>query len=472
MKYIYAFLGGFFLSILIFLPPLQGKVSTWMDIQKRSYALPQQKTIIQDRLKKDANKVKELPPAVFREEWFGVKQFGKASNYAEDVIVDDQKNIFVAVNSGLGIHEFNGAGTYLMKLNLFGELVWTKQVGAGNFVTTSKMDRDAQGFLYLLVHTGPTNVPYGDMLVKKYDGDGNLVWEKVLHSGGELRGRDIAVDRNGGSLYVVGSYYSQKVGPYKGWVAGHDDSFVIKMTQDGEVAFKKSFSEPYKNGLTAVTVGKDGRVIVAGEFEKQFWGQTGLGKQDGFVGGIDPETGELKLAMGFGSAEDDTVTGVIPGWTNLSVVCGSAHGDMSGIANDASSYGGKWDGYILEAAINKSMIGGPKEDQVYDIATDKDDSIIVTGVTMDLVGIGVKYNNDTTLDGFVKKYDKKMNKLWAEQIGTYNNNNDVAAAVTTDLEGNVYVVGNANVKVADYAEDVSGTSIFVAKYNPKGGMSP
>lgn len=461
-----------FLSFLGLQFHVQGSTAGWIDRLKRSstFRTPKLSPSVFSPKLRDFEKT--LPPAVVREEWFGVKQFGKKGNYAADVVVGDQRNVFIAVNSYAGLHEFTESGVYLMKLDPFGELVWTKTVATGNFVSAAKMDRDAKGFIYLLVHTGPQNAAYGDMLVKKFDDDGNLVWEKKLHDGGQLRGRDLAVDRNGGFLYVVGSYYGEKNPPYQGWVAGRSDSFIIKMTQDGEIAFKKSLSEPNKNGLTAVTVGKDGRVIVAGEFEKNFFGQPAVGMNDGFVGGIDSDTGDLKLAMAFGSEAEDAVTGVIPGATNLSVVCGSSHGDLNGVSNDGSSYAGKWDAFILAAAISKSMIGGYKEDQAFDIATDKDDSMIVAGITMGMVGTGVKYDNDTTFDGFVIKYDKNMNKLWAEQIGTYNIAHDIAQAVTADSEGNVYVVGNANAKVSDDAIDVSGTSIFLVKYNPQGGKQP
>ena len=109
----------------------------------------------------------------------------------------------------------------------------------------------------------------------------------------------------------------------------------------------------------------------------------------------------------------------------------------------------------------------------HNIATDYLGNVYITGI----FGSTIVFGNDTLRqsspngDIFIAKYDSTGNVFWATSIG--GDLVEEGYALTTDVDGNVYVTGSFRSPTISIGSDTlylasGGASMFVAKYNSSG----
>jgi len=114
--------------------------------------------------------------------------------------------------------------------------------------------------------------------------------------------------------------------------------------------------------------------------------------------------------------------------------------------------------------------GGIYDDSGQAISIDADGNSYVTGYFMEIASFGsFNLTSNGGSDIFIAKMDTNGNWLWAESAG--GNNYDKGIGITTDDDGNIYVVGRF-IGTASFGSfniiSNGGFDIFIAKMDPNG----
>jgi hypothetical protein len=249
----------------------------------------------------DTNKKDAVTPA----KQYAVRVNGYASETVSFAAAAPQTALYVA-NQG------DGAGE-LRKLEVDGAApvtVFKAAIGAKDGEITVKATKaDGEGNVFVL---GTTNADQGsqlnqsastDVMLKKYDSAGNLLWSKLLGATTAADGLGLAVDSKGAA--VIAGQITGKLGT--GISAGGKDSFVVKVSAAGEEVFARQIGSALDDGATAVTIGPDDAIYVGGQVKGKMSGAAGsIGGSDAYVMKYDA-AGKRLYTRQFGTAGDDRV---------------------------------------------------------------------------------------------------------------------------------------------------------------------
>ncbi len=122
-----------------------------------------------------------------------------------------------------------------------------------------------------------------DLILMRYDTTGKQVWARTLGAAGSAEGASIALDANG-NVVVAGSVEGALGDTTE---LGGSDSLVSKFSADGVEQWTKRFGGNKDDSATAVSVGADGTIYVAGQTNAPLGGVTNAGGTDGYVRAID-----------------------------------------------------------------------------------------------------------------------------------------------------------------------------------------
>ncbi|MDX2047734.1 MAG: hypothetical protein SFU87_13170 [Chitinophagaceae bacterium] len=314
--------------------------------------------------------------------------------------------------------------------------------------------------LYVLATVQGNPVNDEDIMLIKYDMQGNLVWEKRYGVPGNFHEKavDMAIDELG-SIYITGE--SSLEGP-----ASAHDFCTIKYTPEGTQVWVQRFGVKehgespcrikVRNGMVFVT-GKTNTaagtsttenvhsIIYNASTGKEVWSNSGNGPG-----------GNWRTY-----AEDMT----LDGGNNLVIV-----GRRGGGPNfDYSIMRYKWD-----TIPPKKPTDSIKIVLVFDwarsyngTANDNDNAMFVTTNNAgDIYVTGESYSKEGRQDITTTKYDKLGNKLWDRLMNGTNNNIDLPIGIGLDSKENIIVGGTLqNVKPKP---NQSKENFCTIKYNPEG----
>jgi len=300
--------------------------------------------------------------------------------------------------------------------------------GMGNLYVTG-------AFSDIMVLDTTTLIAAGDkdMFVAKFNSGGVCLWAKSIGSLGFDEGGGIAIDQNG-KVYVLGTYSDGAVTQNSSLSsAGEEDVFLGKWDADGSLEWIRTAGGALSDqggvkgigGGTAISIAPDGDIVVSGMFAD--------------YGGSPPLTGTAQ----FGNV---TLTS-------------RGNGDVFLAKYDPA-------GNVVWA----TSAGSSHIDAALDVATDTAGNIYVCGTyTVQNMMFGTLPLNGP-YELFVAKYDKDGNVLWAKGAG--NNLDCVMRGISTDLQGNVYIVGDYHNNPLNFGSYVlpslGDDDIFIAKYNTSG----
>jgi hypothetical protein len=199
--------------------------------------------------------------------------------------------------SGLYVTGSNyGSGAFVSKLDSDGNEVWTQEFGLPSWGSGMDACADASG-VYV---TGYCNAYTGsDGFVTKFDTAGNEVWTEQFGSfGGRLIPFGIASDASG--LYVAGWTDGCLPGQVS---AGGPDAFVRKYDLGGNEVWTRQFGTSGDDEALGISVNGSG-VVVTGQVEGAFPGQTSAGDFDAFARAYDTDGNEVwTQQLGWSCAE-------------------------------------------------------------------------------------------------------------------------------------------------------------------------
>lgn len=374
---------------------------------------------------------------------------GSGVALAADLAADGAGNVYVcgtfivaAVDFGEGpVNNKGGEDLFLVKLDAAGELLWAKAMGGTDKDFCRGLSGDGSGGVFMVGGFASSNLDLGggvlangggtDILLARFDGDGEHLWSKS-YGIEEDEAAWAAATGADGSLHVTGRFGGQysstmKMGEIELTSNDKADIFVARIEGDGTPVWAKGFGGTNVAHGREISVSGDGRVAVAGEF---------------FNAGLPFEYG----------GSEETTLGM--GWNVFLLVL-----DSDGVQLWAKTFGANGD------------------DSVRGVALDDQNNVAIAGhgkgtPTLDFGQGPVQFIGNEDL--FVARFDGDGTPLWAKLLGS-NGGNTAAASLASNGAGDLYLSSHFDGANLDLGGKVVGTSggsdILLLRYTPDGEMT-
>ncbi len=364
---------------------------------------------------------------------------------ARNVIVDNDGNVYVAGSS-------RGANAWdytLLKYNSAGTLLWEARYdGPAHGDDDAKwMATDNAGNIYV---TGSSRsiTGFDDFATVKYNSNGVQLWDARYNGPGNNSDKalKVAVD-NSGNVYVTG--LSNGSGSLL-------DYATIKYNSIGQEQWVARYNGPGNDWdvPTAIVVNNSGDVYVTGSSQTT----SAIGSQDYLTVKYNANGEEVWVRRHDGPAGySDFATSMVMDVSGDIYVTGSCYSTST--LNDIVTI--KYDpmGSVVWSAVYNGTAN--ISDLAKMITLDNSGNTYVTGSS---AGTG------SSIDFITVKYNSAGIQEWAARYNGTANNIDEPDAITTDLNGNVYVTGKERINGAiyDYATvkyNSNGVQQWAVKFN-------
>lgn len=327
---------------------------------------------------------------------------------------------------------------------------------------------------------GPLTTPNGnsDIIIAKYDSQGNHLWSKQYGGTGIDRAQGVAVDAVGNVL-VTGIFQGTVdfgAGPITSVVNSHD-IFMLALTSTGSYLVSRTFGGNGGDDGTSVAFDAQGNAVVVGHITGPVdFGGGPLnysGNDDGFVAKFS-SLGLHLWSRSFGDASAQTVKDVAISAGGDVYIAGSFSGsaDFGGGLN--TSAGGS-EGMLVKYSSSGTfvwsrVIGGNSNQNANSVAVDVSGNVVVVGQVTTGTDFGLGTATGFGLsDTFVAKYNANNVPQWAKLVGDASA--QVAWGVDTDAQNNVIFTGTNSGSI-DFGggplTSAGGNDMFVTKLNSAG----
>jgi hypothetical protein len=387
-----------------------------------------------------------------------------SADVGQATATDREGNLYVGGYTSGSLDGATNAGMldgFVVKYDSRGAARWIRQVGTAGSDVVQSVAADAGGNVYVAGYTygslsEQTNAGLADLFVVKFDLQGNRLWTRQLGTPSLDQANGVAVDA-GGSVYVAGSTDGGLVHDS----AGLSDLFLIKFDSQGTRVWSRQLGTPTSDVARAVALDANGNPYVTGSTYGDLGNTRGAGLSDAFVAKFDAQ-GAVLWTRQLGTPSFDHAYGIAADSNGNVYVGGSTYGSLDGNRRVGHS-----DLFVAKYNANGTklwtrQLGTPGSDVAQAVSTDAAGNVYVAGYTNDALDGNTAAGQ---LDLFVVKYDPHAAKLWTRQLGTPSS--DVAQALSTDADGNVYLVGSTN-DSADERDQIGLSDLLVVKYDARG----
>ncbi len=326
---------------------------------------------------------------------------GRSEAYA--VATDANGNIYttgyfentVDFDPGTGVVELTSNGhddIFIQKLDANGNMLWTKKIGGIDGDRGSAIATDEDGNVYITgvftntVDFDPGNSVYeltsqgwNDIFMLKLDTDGNFILAKQIAGTGREYGYGIHIDTNGnilitGKIEGATDFDPDPNNSQTFQSTGHYDTFVAKYDADGNYIWAKVFNNNNGNANGVgygITTDSYNNVLLTGYFEQT----------------VDFDGGSGQTLLTSISGKDIFIEKL------------NANGDL----------------------IWVKQVGGTADQNAFDIATDSNNNIFLTGYFREVTDFDPSsaefiITSAQGDDFFVEKLDENGNFVWAKAI--------------------------------------------------------
>ncbi len=369
-------------------------------------------------------------------------------------------------------------------LTLLSHFLFAQKIGWVNFVGSNGNDRafnitvDENGNSYTSGYVegsfefekgNPNSMVITDLTdayIVKYDKDGQFVWIKQLKSTGIGGINGLEVDDEG-NVYSSGEFNKQvdfglKEDKQSLSFVGNNDSYVLKLTKDGEVAWAKQFISGSPIRVNDLAVTNTGKVYTTGFFIGQTDFNPGLdkfllrtkgGNRDAFVTKLD-SNGDLLWAKQIGSVQTVLGTSIAIDQNEDVYVVGNFTGTLDfygdNTLEDELSTRGSSDVFIAKYSktgtfLWAKQLGGDLQDFTSSVVVDHEGSVIVYANIEGTAKLG-----DSVFSPLTRSLDKRAIVLKLDANGVLQWSYQVAGnmyeshgkPLSFDLENNIYVGGS------------------------------
>lgn len=178
----------------------------------------------------------------------------------------------------------------------------------------------------------------------------------------------------------------------------------------------------------------------------------------------------LDWADQFCTTQNDIGYGVALDSLGNIVVAGATDGPLAGAHQGSSdAFVRKYD--ASGAHLWTRQLGSPYFDAASDLVTDPFGNIFVAGNTRGLFpGATGSSSERNPPDGFLTKFNAAGQQLWARQLGTFSNSDNINS-VATDVLGNAYIAGTTRSVLGTIGpSSIGNRDAYLAKYDPAGNQ--
>ena len=411
---------------------------------------------------------------------------GITDDNVEDLTVDNFGNLYIIgtfsntldFDPGVGVYNLTSNGNkdiFILKLSENGDFMWAKSFGGilpdaiYSLATDSYGNVYTTGQFYGTVDFDPGINAYNltssayDIFISKLDINGDFIWAKKMGGPSSDSGYAITID-DYGNVYTTGQFYGTVdfdpgINVYNIISSSHD-IFILKLSDNGDFLWAKSFGGNYSKTAQSIVVDKYGNIYLNGRFSNTVdfdpgvgvYNLTSLALSDIFINKLD-SIGNLIWVKQIG--------GYFVYAVNNSLVLDSA-GNVYTIGNfendidfnpGAGVYtltsNGQEDVFISKLDVNGDFMwaksfGGGSKDVINSIELDGFGNIYTTGSFKNTVDFdpGQGINNISSIwatDAFISKLDSSGNFLWATSMG--GGAEDEGVSIKVDNNGSIYTVG-------------------------------
>ncbi len=245
-------------------------------------------------------------------------EIAKPKQYAMKVIGGGVEQLTFSTPPGAGmpaLYMANGSddGAELRKLSVSAtgqQTVFRATMGGKDEdlnVKSTVLDRQGNAFVL-----GTTDADIGtqfnqgakDVMLRKYDSAGNLLWSKLLGATSSIDGMALAVDSTGAAVIagqITGSLTTASP-------LGKTDSFMVKIKANGEEAFVRQIGSSLEDGATALTIGPNDEIYVGGNVKGRMTGAAAsMGGLDAYIVKYD-DKGTRLYTRQFGTSADEKLS--------------------------------------------------------------------------------------------------------------------------------------------------------------------
>jgi hypothetical protein len=411
-------------------------------------------------------------------------------------------------------------------------LVWGTYYGESNWDFAYSISTDDNGNVFVVGSTSSTDFPtydpgggayyqgtcggcsyyYNDAFILKFDNNGIRLWATYYGESSYDEASSISTDANG-NVFVVGitlstnfPTYDPGGGAYFDGTCGTDgncnydgtyyyyDAFILKFNNNGIRLWATYYGGNNYDYALSISTDVNGNVFVVGRTYSTnfptydpgggaYYQPNNAGPYDAFIlkfnnNGIRlwaTYYGGNNWDFAYSISTDDNGNVFVVGLTNSNDFPTQ---DIGGGAYYQPNNAGGSDAFILKFSNNgiklwATYYGGSNDDRASSISTDANGNVFVVGITLSTnfptydpgggayfdgtCGTDGNCNYDGTYyyyDAFILKFNNNGIRLWATYYG--GNNYDYALSISTDVNGNVFVVGRTQ-------------STNFPTYNPGGG---
>jgi hypothetical protein len=305
--------------------------------------------------------------------------------------------------------------------------------------------------------------------------NGTLAWVETFGGSG-IDQATAVVTTEDGAYMVVGSTYSND-GHFAGLKSTTDaDYFLMRVRLDGGVDWTKVYGGDDDELATGITKTSDGGYVLVGysRSDNCFTGSNG-GFHDYYILKVDGQGNEI-WCQNFGYPGSDQAQDIIEtregdlmvtGFFDVSASGGQGNDDRE---NAGTLHGvGEYWGIKLDADGQffwKRYFGGSNNDRSYNVMQTNDGGFVL---------IGASESDDFDITDSKGSYDYWAVKLsvegdleWARSFG--GSEIDIAYDITTTLDGNFLIVGDARSNDQDVSTNYGNADIWLVAIDPQGNL--
>ncbi len=234
----------------------------------------------------------------------------KGLGFPKEMISSSSDGFFIVGNLDASSARYGGWDVFLYKLSKEGSILWKKYFGGNKFDSVESIVELEDGTLLLTGLTyskkGFGNTSFGkkDAWAMRLDMNGELIWSKVFGTNGYDEFNAAALDRNG-NVVLCGT---QGVFDYSNPIPGgiyQDQIWVVSLNDEGQINWENQFGGLGDESVASMI--KDGSgnfVILANTKSVDGIASQNKGKQDALVINIDA-SGELRWSSTYGGEGKD-----------------------------------------------------------------------------------------------------------------------------------------------------------------------
>ncbi|MDC3340894.1 hypothetical protein OAV50_00215 [Flavobacteriaceae bacterium] len=305
--------------------------------------------------------------------------------------------------------------------------------------------------------------------------NGTLAWVETFGGSG-IDQATAVVTTEDGAYMVVGSTYSND-GHFAGLKSTTDaDYFLMRVRPDGGVDWTKVYGGDDDELATGITKTSDGGYVLVGysRSDNCFTGSNG-GFHDYYILKVDGQGNEI-WCQNFGYPGSDQAQDIIEtregdlmvtGFFDVSASGGQGNDDRE---NAGTLHGvGEYWGIKLDADGQffwKRYFGGSNNDRSYNVMQTNDGGFVL---------IGASESDDFDITDSKGSYDYWAVKLsvegdleWTRSFG--GSEIDIAYDITTTLDGNFLIVGDARSNDQDVSTNYGNADIWLVAIDPQGNL--